>query len=269
MNILAILAPTCDDIHTAIRYRHRPEYRGRLASCVKDLRLLRCPTMHRLDVRVNARFCRMQRAFASQLGIVDRDAVARHTVMLVDLRRERLDDHGAVRDLHLVSFGDQGEVVADLVDDLRRELSADVGASLVAMVEGEIVGHVMLTRSLLDAPRQLVDVQVLSPVAMLPELQGQGIGSTLIRAALVIMAERSVPVVFLEGPPPLTTHASALALGRSRASANPPCASPTPPFKRFGCRPSSRGCPAHWCTRTLSGDTTRSACDRTTPPPIR
>lgn len=127
--------------------------------------------------------------------------LARHTVMRVDLRRERLDDHGAVRDLHLVCFGDQGEVVADLVDDLRRELSADVGASLVAMVEGEIVGHVMLTRSLLDAPRQLVDVQVLSPVAVLPELQGQGIGSTLIRDALVIMAERSVPVVFLEGPP--------------------------------------------------------------------
>ena len=59
----------------------------------------------------------------------------------------------------------------------------------------------MLTRSLLDAPRRLVDVQVLSPVAVLPEYQGQDIGSALIRDDLVIMAERSVPVVFLEGLP--------------------------------------------------------------------
>lgn len=59
----------------------------------------------------------------------------------------------------------------------------------------------MFTRGLLDAPRRLVDVQVLSPVAVLPEHQGQGIGSALIRAGLHVMAERSVPVVFLEESP--------------------------------------------------------------------
>lgn len=59
----------------------------------------------------------------------------------------------------------------------------------------------VFTRSLLDAPRCLVEVQVLSPVAVLPEWQGQGIGSALIRRGLEVMAERSVPVVFLEGPP--------------------------------------------------------------------
>ena len=42
----------------------------------------------------------------------------------------------------------------------------------------------MFTRSLLDAPRRLVDVQVLSPLGVLPEHQRQGIGSALVRAGL-------------------------------------------------------------------------------------
>ena len=117
------------------------------------------------------------------------------------IRDEQPADHDAVRQLHRAAFGDHGPSVAPLVHALRTIVAAGQGLSLVAEQEGLILGHVMFTRSLLDAPRQLVDVQVLSPVAVLPELQGQGIGSTLIRAALVIMAERSVPVVFLEGPP--------------------------------------------------------------------
>ncbi len=48
--------------------------------------------------------------------------------------------------------------------------------------------------------RRLVDVQVLSPAAVLPEWQGQGIGSNLIRRGLKEMVEQHVPVVFLEGP---------------------------------------------------------------------
>jgi len=124
------------------------------------------------------------------------------TVPSVDLRLEQREDWRAIRDLHLAAFGDHGEVVAGLVDGLRLTAKYDNdGLSLVAEQAGAVVGHVMFTRSLLDAPRRLVDVQVLSPVAVLPEWQGQGIGSALIRRGLAVMAERSVPVVFLEGPP--------------------------------------------------------------------
>ena len=92
-------------------------------------------------------------------------------------------------------------MVARLVDGLRQKVTANDGLSLVAAEAGEVVGHVMFTRSWLDAPRRLVDVQVLSPVAVLPERQGQGIGSALIWRGLKEMVEQSVPVVFLEGPP--------------------------------------------------------------------
>lgn len=106
-----------------------------------------------------------------------------------------------MRALHLAAFGAHGRAVVDLLDGLRPSVTADDGLSLVADEDGTVVGHVLFTRSLLDAPRRLVEVQVLSPVAVLPERQGEGIGSSLIRHGLQALAERLVPLVFLEGPP--------------------------------------------------------------------
>jgi putative acetyltransferase len=116
----------------------------------------------------------------------------------MDLRAERTSDRDSVRDVLLRAFGDHGTVVADLVETLRGTVDP---LSLIAEDGGQIVGHVMFTRSLLDAPRQLVEVQVLSPLAVSPERQKQGIGSALIRLGLEILTERGVPVVFLEGDP--------------------------------------------------------------------
>ncbi len=117
----------------------------------------------------------------------------------MELREERTGDQEDVRELHLRAFGDEGRVVADLVDALRAGISDRY--SLVACEDGQIIGHVMFTRSLLDAPRRLVDVQVLSPLAVGPDHQKRGVGSALVRRGLEIMAERSVPLVFLEGSP--------------------------------------------------------------------
>jgi putative acetyltransferase len=119
----------------------------------------------------------------------------------MEFRVEQPKDAPAVRDLHVAAFGDHGQAVARLVDGLRPAVTAHDGLSLVAEAAGRIVGHVMFTRGLLDAPRRLVDVHVLSPVAVLPGRQGRGVGSALIRQGLGIMAERCVPVVFVEGPP--------------------------------------------------------------------
>jgi putative acetyltransferase len=120
----------------------------------------------------------------------------------VDVRAEIPGDHAPVRKVHLEAFGDgHGEVVARLVEDLRDAVSRGEGLSLVAEVEGEVVGHSMFTPSLLDAPLRLVSVQVLSPVAVLPAHQRQGIGTRLITRGLELLAERAVPLVFLEGDP--------------------------------------------------------------------
>ncbi|MEU4238320.1 N-acetyltransferase [Actinoplanes sp. NPDC026619] len=119
------------------------------------------------------------------------------------IRIEQTRDHDAVgavvRDAFGAEDGGHGVVVARLVDALRRD---DPGAlSLVAEEAGEVVGHIMFTRTLLDAPRQLLPVQTLSPLAVAPSWQRRGIGSALIRAGLEHLDERGVPLVFLEGDP--------------------------------------------------------------------
>ncbi len=119
----------------------------------------------------------------------------------MELREELPGDKESVREIHVRAFGDRGPVVADLVDSLRETITPTDGLSLVAERGGQIVGHVMFTRSLLDAPRRLVEVQVLSPLAVMPDYHKRGIGSALVRQGLKAIAERAVPLVFLEGDP--------------------------------------------------------------------
>ncbi len=119
----------------------------------------------------------------------------------VDVRTEGQSDAAAVRALHLAAFVDHGQVVANLVDELRAAVTSGEGLSLVAEERGEVVGQVMFTPSLLDAPRRLVPVQVLSPLGVVPWRQRHGIGSALVRRGLEILVGRAVPLLFVEGPP--------------------------------------------------------------------
>lgn len=119
---------------------------------------------------------------------------------MVQIRPESVGDRAAARELHRAAFGDQGRMVAGLVEGLWAAHGEDA-VGLVAAEGDEVVGHLLFTPSLLDAPCRLVEVAVLSPVAVSPARQGQGIGSALIREGLDRVAERSFPVVFLEGDP--------------------------------------------------------------------
>ena len=73
----------------------------------------------------------------------------------MNLRAEAVNDWPAVATVHLAAFPDHGRVVAKLVDDLRDAVARDEGLSLVAEEREEIVGHVMFSPSLLDAPKRL------------------------------------------------------------------------------------------------------------------
>jgi Integrase core domain len=61
--------------------------------------------------------------------------------------------------------------VANLVGDLGEAGAKSEGLSRVAEADDAVVGHVMFTRSLLDAAKRLVPVQVLSPVGVSPAWQ--------------------------------------------------------------------------------------------------
>jgi putative acetyltransferase len=126
--------------------------------------------------------------------------------MEVLIRPERPADREPIWRVHNLAFADSGRV-AGLVDALRVTPAALEPVSLVAVtpdaggIADDVVGHVLLSASRLDAPAQLVDVYVLSPMGVLPPFQGQGIGTTLIGQALAAARQTSVPLVFLEGAP--------------------------------------------------------------------
>lgn len=120
---------------------------------------------------------------------------------MVRIREERQDDAADVEELHRLAFTSQSNVVP-LVVDLRRSLVSDTGLSLVAVDDaGRLVGHVLFTRSWLDAAARLVDVQVISPLGVLPDAQRHGVGSELVRQGLRMLSDAGVPAVFLEGSP--------------------------------------------------------------------
>jgi putative acetyltransferase len=113
------------------------------------------------------------------------------------IREERPEDAAAVADVQRRAFGAQGPVIAAIIEELR-----PLGVlSLVATRSGGVAGHVMFTRSLLDAPRRLVDVLVLSPLGVAPEHQHHGVGAALVRRGLDLLAATGEPLVFLEGDP--------------------------------------------------------------------
>jgi putative acetyltransferase len=119
----------------------------------------------------------------------------------VTVRVARAAEHDAVRALSMAAFdGDPG--VGSLLDGLRSSWAWREELSFVAEDEdGRLVGHVLYSAALLDAPPRLLEVLVLGPVGVLPDLQGHGVGSRLITASLDVVAARPEPVVFLEGHP--------------------------------------------------------------------
>jgi putative acetyltransferase len=114
------------------------------------------------------------------------------------IRVYRSDDAPAVQRVVTEAFGDDGAHIALLVDDLRAEHAR---VELVAEDDRGVVGHVLLSRSWVDARRELVEVLVLSPLSVRPDAQRGGVGAALVRAAVEAAGADGAPALFLEGDP--------------------------------------------------------------------
>ncbi|GAA4817974.1 GNAT family N-acetyltransferase [Nocardioides caeni] len=121
--------------------------------------------------------------------------------MTAPLIRPILDvDRDAVAAVITAAFADEGDHVAALWADVvarghaRAELVAEDG-------DGAIAGHVGLSHAWLDTRPELVDVLVLSPLSVVPERQGTGVGAALLAAAVAEAERLGAPLVVLEGDP--------------------------------------------------------------------
>jgi putative acetyltransferase len=141
-----------------------------------------------VSVRKPVRLGRMSRSEGSSVN----------DTMLV--RTMEPSEFDATRALSISGFG--GDlVIGRLLDDLHDSWAWDDDLSFVAERNGELVGYVLYTHAFLDAPSRVVDVLVLSPIAVRPSMQRRGIGGELITRTLTVIGQRSEPLVFLEGHP--------------------------------------------------------------------
>jgi putative acetyltransferase len=73
--------------------------------------------------------------------------------------------------------------------------------SLATHLEGKIVGHVLFSPMILDPPKPCLSIVGLAPVGVLPEHQGRGIGSRLIREGLSACSEAGFGAAVVLGEP--------------------------------------------------------------------
>ena len=115
------------------------------------------------------------------------------------IRAERAEDRDAIAAVVAAAFG--SPVEARLVDAIRDSPEFVPEWSLVAELEGRVVGHVMVSYADLDDDGVRCRVASLAPLAVDPEVQRGGIGSALVRAVTADVDSRGEPLVVLQGDP--------------------------------------------------------------------
>ena len=106
--------------------------------------------------------------------------------MDVEIRQEQKSDYSEVFDVIKEAFKTEIIINPDepfLVDRLRKSKVFIPELSLVAELQGRIVGHVLLTKIKINNGEFVSDSLALAPVSVLPTFQGKGIGGMLIKEA--------------------------------------------------------------------------------------
>ena len=115
--------------------------------------------------------------------------------MSIIIRPETTADHEAIRHVNRLAFSQDEE--ARLVDALRE--GGFVRVSLVAEKEGQVVGHILFSDLPIITGDGTVAALALAPMAVLPELQRQGIGSALVQSGLATCRLQSHRIVVVLG----------------------------------------------------------------------
>jgi putative acetyltransferase len=114
---------------------------------------------------------------------------------MIQIRQEQPEDVPAIQEVESLAFGQPDE--ARLVERLRKNSQGTL--SLVAVRDGRIVGHILFSSVTIDGEGSSAAGMGLGPLAVLPEVQRQGIGSALAREGIRILESQGCPFIVVLG----------------------------------------------------------------------
>jgi putative hydrolase of the HAD superfamily len=112
----------------------------------------------------------------------------------IETRPERAGDEKAIARVHAAAFPPE-DPATTLTDELRAAGDLVPELCFVALRDGELVGHVAVSRATLDGAEALA----LGPIGVLPAHQRAGVGAALMRATLDAAAATDWPLIALVG----------------------------------------------------------------------
>lgn len=98
------------------------------------------------------------------------------------IRPEQAEDHSAISEINNLAFGQENE--GRIIAAIRRADGFDPALSLVAVSDGQVVGHILFSPIHIETDHGGVPAMALAPMAVLPDRQNQGIGSAMVRSGL-------------------------------------------------------------------------------------
>lgn len=117
--------------------------------------------------------------------------------LIVRSENANSEELAAIHAVNVAAFGREDE--AELVDRLRQD--GDVLASLVAVLDRHIAGHILFSRMSIETAAGSVPAVALAPMAVLPDYQRRGIGGRLIQEGLDLLREQGERIVIVLGHP--------------------------------------------------------------------
>ncbi|MFB0560660.1 MAG: GNAT family N-acetyltransferase [Candidatus Lokiarchaeia archaeon] len=133
---------------------------------------------------------------------------------MIKIRSEKPNEYAEISEAYRTAFEQDNE--ARLVEDLRSTPNFIPELSLVAVINGSIVGHILFSRVIIKSESHEVSALALAPIAVRPEFQNCGIGSQLVRKGLKECKRLGHGIVIVLGHPdyyPRFGFKSALAFG--------------------------------------------------------
>jgi putative acetyltransferase len=115
------------------------------------------------------------------------------------IRPEKAEDYKAIFTVNKLAFAREAE--AQLVENLRNTKGYIPELSIVAISDGNVVGHVLFSAISIKTDADNVPAIALAPVAVLPEYQSQGIGSLLIQEGVKRCQKFGHKIIIVVGHP--------------------------------------------------------------------